>query len=429
MRKGLFRRGRASRRVANAAVVVMSVAVGTTAAVTPAPGQSASDVALDWYDTTTDTVKAAGIPASAQVTKNRMWAIPWLAAARAVRPELGAGQPREYEQAALASAVHAALLDLVPSRKAELDAALGRTLGRIPDGPAEERGVRIGREQAHLVLAGRENDGLDPASVNAPYQPPEPAPSVWQPTPPTYGSAIQAGSRYAKPFLLDDPAQFRLGPPPEPGSEQYRIDLAEVRALGVAGSSVRTEEQTRTAKFWEQSTQDAYTGVLRAALEQSRQPLFQRAAMVAIFNVALVDTQIATSDSKYTYARWRPVTAIRAGDDGDGDPNTTPDPDWTPEATTPLHPDYPSGHNTYAGAAEAVLTALTGARPNEPVTIGSSTAPGELRTYAEWSQLTAEVVDARVWSGLHTRTADESGVVLGREVAEHDVRMAFRLLR
>ncbi|MDA3623899.1 vanadium-dependent haloperoxidase [Saccharopolyspora sp. WRP15-2] len=375
------------------------------------------------------TVDAAGIPASAQVTKNRVWAVSWLAAARAVRSDLGVGQPQEYEQAAIASAVHAALSELVPSRQAELNAALERTLDRIPDGPAEDRGVRVGREQARVVLADRANDGLDPESVNGPYQPPAPGPGVWQPTPPTYGAAIQAGSRYAKPFLLDDPAQFRLGPPPELGSERYRADLAEVRALGVSGSAVRTDEQTRTAKFWEQSTQQAYTGVLRAALEQSRQPLFQRVGMVAIFNVALVDTQIAASDSKYTYARWRPVTAIRAADDGDGDPGTTPDPGWTPEATTPLHPDYPSGHNTYAGAAEAVLTALTGEGPDEAVTIGSSTAPGEYRTYAEWSQLTAEVVDARVWSGLHTRTADEAGVVLGRDVAEHDVRMAFQLLR
>ncbi|MGW1682361.1 vanadium-dependent haloperoxidase [Saccharopolyspora sp. NPDC002376] len=418
-----------SRSRGNAAAVAVSVVVGATVAVPPAVGQPAADVALEWYDVTAATVNAAGIPASAQVTKNRLWAISWLAAARAVRPGLGAGKPHEYEQAAIASAVHTALSDLVPSREAELNAALERTLDRIPDGPAEDRGIRVGREQARLVLADREDDGLDPESVNGTYQPAKPAPGVWQPTPPTYGAAIQAGSRYAKPFLLDDPAQFRLGPPPELGSERYRVDLAEVRALGVAGSAARTDEQTRTAEFWEQSTQEAYTWVLRSALEQSRQPLFQRVGTVAIFNVALVDTQIAASDSKYTYARWRPVTAIRAADDGDEDPGTTPDPDWTPEATTPLHPDYPSGHNTYAGAAEAVLTALTGAKPDEAVTIGSSTAPGEYRTYTEWSQLTAEMVDARVWSGLHTRTADEAGVVLGRDVAEHDLRMAFRLLR
>ena len=406
-------RGSATRRGVCTAVVCMSVVAGTTAAAVPA-----EDVVLQWYDTTAETVDATGIPASAQVTKNRMWAVSWLAAARSVRPELRAGQPPAYEQAALASAVHAALSDMVPSRRAELDAALDRTLARIPDGSAEDRGVRVGREEARSVLADREDDGLDPESVNAPYQPPEPGPGVWRPTPPTYGAAIQAGARDAKPFLLDSPAQFRLGPPPELGSDQYRGDLAEVRALGVAGSTARTEEQTRTAKFWEQSTQHAYAGVLRAALEQSQRPLFQRAGMVAVFNVALVDTQIATSDSKYTYVSWRPVTAIRAADD----------PNWTPQATTPLHPDYPSGHNTYAGAAEAVLTALTGERPAEPVTIGSSTAPDDFRTYAAWSQLTAEVVDARVWSGLHTRTADEAGVVLGRDVAEHDVRRAFQLL-
>ncbi|WP_308042371.1 vanadium-dependent haloperoxidase [Micromonospora sp. PLK6-60] len=138
---------------------------------------------------------------------------------------------------------------------------------------------------------------------------------------------------------------------------------------------------------------------------------------MAVFHVALVDTQIATSDAKYAHLRWRPVTAIRA----EGDPG------WTPLHDTPAHPDYPSGHNTYSGAAEEVLTALVGARARAPYTITSPTQPGATRTYTDWRRPTRENVDARVWSGIHTRTADEVGVRLGRDVAAHTVRNAARL--
>jgi hypothetical protein len=134
--------------------------------------------------------------------------------------------------------------------------------------------------------------------------------------------------------------------------------------------------------------------------------------------VILVDTQIATSDTKYTYLRWRPITAIRAG----------ADPQWTPLHATPAHPDYPSGHNTYSGAAEVVLTAFAGPSARRPFTVTSPTAPGLTRTYQRWVDLTKDNVDARVWSGIHTRTADEAGVVLGRRVAEFGLSRFSSLL-
>ncbi|MFD8237018.1 vanadium-dependent haloperoxidase [Streptomyces sp. NPDC059696] len=379
--------------------------------------QPRSSVALDWYDTTAATIAADAAPT--QITNSRTWAVSWLAAARATRVVPSGVDRGDFQDAALASAVHDALVALVPSRTQELDAALRATLQGVPDGAAESKGVAAGARQARLVLAAREGDGLDPASVNAPFTVPPAAPGVWQPTPPAYAPAAQYGNRLARPFLLDSPDQYRLPAPPALDSARYRADLAEVRTHGAADSTVRTKRQTETATFWLGSSLTLYTEPLRVALARSPQSSAGRARLVALFHVASVDTQIATSDSKYAYLRWRPVTAIRTG-------SIAPDPTWTPLHTTPAHPDYPSGHNTYSGAAEAVLSALVGPR-TAPFQLISPTAPGVTRTYTTWSRLSQENVDARVYSGIHTRSADEAGLVLGERVATHALRNAARL--
>ncbi|WP_327434300.1 vanadium-dependent haloperoxidase [Streptomyces sp. NBC_01236] len=401
----------------SAALLAASVPVPTATPAVADERQPRLSVALDWYDTTAATVAAGG--ATTQITNNRTWAISWLAAARAIR-ELPPGVDRsDFQDAALASAVHDSLVALVPSRAQELDAALRATLAGVPDGPAKSRGVAAGARQARLVRASREGDGLDPASVNAPFTVPPAAPGVWQPTPPAYAPAAQYGNRIARPFLLNGPDQYRLPAPPALDSARYRADLAEVRAYGAVDSTIRTQRQTETAVFWFGSSLTLYTEPLRVALARSSRSTAGQAGLVALFHVALVDTQIATSDSKYAYLRWRPVTAIRTG-------TIDPDSEWTPLHVTPAHPDYPSGHNTYAGSAETVLTALTGPR-TAPFDLTSPTAPGVTRTYTAWSQLSQDNLDARVYSGIHTRSADEAGLVLGERVAAHTLHHAARL--
>ncbi|GAA2434116.1 vanadium-dependent haloperoxidase [Streptomyces macrosporus] len=415
----MSRRRTALTALASAAVLALTAAVPTATATEPRDRPS---VAVDWYGTTAETIAAAGAPT--QVTNSRTWAIGWLAAARATRTvpaHYDRSDRREYQEAALASAVHHSLTTLTPARAEQLDAALRQTLDRIPDGPAEDRGVAAGEHQARLVLRSREGDGLDPASVNAPFTVPAPAPGVWQPTPPAYAPATQYGNRLARPFLLDGADQYRLPAPPALDSERYRKDLAEVREYGAVDSERRTERQTETANFWFGSSLTLYTEPLRVALTRSKGSVAEQAELVALFHVALVDTQIATSDSKYAHLRWRPVTAIRTGD-------IDPDPEWTPLHNTPAHPDYPSGHATYAGAAEGVLTALTGPT-TAPFELTSPTAPGVTRTYTAWRQLSDENVDARVHSGIHTRYADEAGITLGKRVADHTLRTAGKLFR
>ncbi|MFJ6671296.1 vanadium-dependent haloperoxidase [Actinosynnema sp. NPDC091369] len=396
--------------------VLALVIVGIFAVVGAAPAAGSPrhrvDVVAEWFDVTAATVAAAG--ASAQSTNSRTWAIGWLAAARAAR---GAGGG-DRADAAVASAVHTALAALAPARRTELDAALRATLDRLPPGGQRDRGVADGAGEAVDLLAERRDDGLDPASVNASFTVPTAAPGVWQPTAPSFTPPQQAGNRLARPFLLDRAEQFRLPPPPALDSPRDRADVAEVRAYGAADSTVRTAAQTDTAQFWLQSSLVGYTEPLRAAVTQLAGPPAHRAALVAAFHVILVDTQIATSDSKYAHLRWRPITAIRAA----------VDPGWTPLHATPAHPDYPSGHNTYSGAAEVVLTAFAGPSARRPFTTTSPTAPGVTRTYQRWADLTADNVDARVWSGIHTRTADEAGVVLGKRVAEFGLSRFASLL-
>ncbi|GAB3179802.1 PAP2 superfamily protein [Micromonospora palomenae] len=388
---------------AGAATLAVPALAGVAAA-----RPSEVDTVLEWYDVTAATIGVISGPL--QVNSSRTWAIGWIAAWRAVtrtRREAPAA-------AALAGAVHETLTTLVSARTADLDAALAVTLGRLGTSPAVRAAVDGGREAARAVLAERANDGLDLASVNRPFPPPAPAPGVWQPTPPGFAAAVQAGQGDGRPFLVDDVRAYLPGPPPGLDTARYARDLAEIRAVGAADSALRTARQTDVARFWAQSSLNGYTGALRAAVAAApRQAdghgIARRVALVALFHAATIDAQITTYAAKYRYLRWRPVTAVRGGD-------IAPDPAWTPLITTPAHPEYPSGHTTYAGAAETVLRTL--ARPPvRPVALTSPVAPGITLTYRDWRELTRDNVDARVWSGIHFRHTDEVGAAVGRRVA------------
>ena len=395
------------------AVLLSAVAVAAFGAAAPATAGGPGDSVLTWYDATAAAIATGG--AATQVTNSRTWAIGWLAAARAQN----GSRSLPYQRAALAGAVHQSLVTLVPAATAAVDDVLAADLATIPDGSAKDGGLAAGRAAAQRLIAERTDDGLDPAAVNAPFPAPPAGPGVWQPTPPAYAAATQYGNRAARPFALKRADRYRPAPPPALGSARYRADLAEVRAYGAAGSTVRSQAQTDTATFWLGSSLTLYTPILRAAVAQSPASPARRTRLVALFHVAAVDTQIATSDAKYAYQRWRPVTAIRA----------EADPDWLPLHATPAHPDYPSGHNTYSGSAEQILTVLVGSRARAPYTIGSPSAPGVTRTYTDWHRPSVENVDARVWSGIHTRSADEAGIRLGRDVATDTLVHAADLLR
>lgn len=369
---------------------------------------TATSTALDWYDITNQTIAAAGYPEP--VTQSRAWSVSWLAAARAI----GRHDDSRYGVAAFAQALHDTLAAQVPGQESQLDADLAQTLAAIPDGTEKSAGIAAGERQAREVLAERQDDGLDTASVDTPFTTPPAGPGVWQSTPPTFGPATRAGEGNARPFLLASADEFDPGPPPSLGSRSYLSGLAEVRAYGSANSVLRTAQQTDIARFWEPAINIQFVQVLRAVLADTSGPLAWQARFVAVFNLITTDAQIAIYNAKFRYVFWRPVTAIQTG-------SIDPDPAWTPLFTTPRYPDWPSGHGGVAGAAQEVLTAFVGPNAPDPIEVTSPTDPGSTQTYDRWSQITRQVIDARVWEGIHFRFSDIAGARLGDDVARYDL--------
>ena len=143
---------------------------------------------LHWYDLTNEAVAASGQPE--QSTQNRIWAVSWIAAARAVDDH----DDPAYRTAAFATALHDTLVSLAPAQTAELDDELAQTLATVRDWRAKDKGIAAGRHEAARSLAERSGDGLETAAeVDPPYTPPAAAPGIWQPTPPAFGPAVRAG--------------------------------------------------------------------------------------------------------------------------------------------------------------------------------------------------------------------------------------------
>jgi hypothetical protein len=149
---------------------------------------------------------------------------------------------------------------------------------------------------------------------------------------PAFG--VQWGS--VAPFVLKTGDQFRPGPPAALDSARYMADLHEVLEMGTAASSARPAAMTEVAKFWVISAVQGWNPAARQASLARKQTLLENARTFALLNLAMNDALIACFDAKYTYKRWRPVTAIRAGI---GDIQATAD--WLPLIATPPHPSYP----------------------------------------------------------------------------------------
>ena len=47
------------------------------------------------------------------------------------------------------------------------------------------------------------------------------------------------------------------------------------------------------------------------------------------------------------------------------------------------------------------------------------------RHFAKANDLRADIINARLWGGVHYRTSTEAGVDLGRSVAKYDLKHAF----
>jgi hypothetical protein len=325
-------------------------------------------------------------------------------------------------QAAAVAAAHKVLVTYVPSAQASLDAAYAASLAKLPDGKAKTRGIAFGTRAADHLIRLRANDGR-----NAPIlftQPP--APGVWRPTPPGLLPMSAPWMGFVRPLLVRSATQFAPPPPPALTSARYTRDFNEVKALGSLTSTERTEAQTSTAQFFSGNALVQYNTALRDQVTVRDLDIVDAARMFAAIDMSLADAEISVWYAKYVDGFWRPITAINlAGTDGN--PATVADPTWVPLLTTPPYPEYPSGYNVVNSTVSHGLEDLFRTRHLQ-LTLISTAVPGVQRHYDSGRALRRDVVDARVWLGIHFRFADTASRDLGRRLTAWTLDHYFRPL-
>jgi PAP2 superfamily len=342
------------------------------------------------------------------------------------------GAPADASRrAAVVEAAYTALVALYPAQKSTFDARLAVSLTAITNDPNETSagiasGIAWGRTAANGILSWRATDGFTPA----------PAPFLggtavgeWRPTPPAFLPGAGPQFAYMTPWVISAPSQFRPDGPPALTSARYAADFNETKTMGSISSAIRTADQTIYSWFWNASTVVYLWDHLADALVERgdsdeddnsvhwgehRNSLLENARLLALLDLAMADAAIACWEAKYHYVFWRPVTAIPLADT-DGNPATISDPSWMPLFATPAFPEYPSGHSTVSGAAAVVLASFFGEKGH--FTVDNDLLIGVTRSFRSFSEALDEVKNARVFAGIHFRSACDDGQATGIQVA------------
>jgi hypothetical protein len=354
----------------------------------------------------------------------------------------GKAYPGASPDAAVAAAGRKALLDLLaplpssPPKQAAIDmieAAYLATVGPAPYDAATQAGIAAGEAAAGAILALRIADGSD--NPHRPYTR-LPGPGVYQPTPnPEFPAVITPsfeGWAEVTPSVLNHSAQFEVEPGAlfDLGGEAYARDYNEVKRVGDARvrGALPDSVESDIARFWPGGGANVN---LIARLIASGRGLdrWEHARLFALLNLALADALIANQTWKYTYAFWRPVTAIRWPDDGNAATET--DPVWRPFLVTPPYPDYPCALPAIAATGTQVLRYFFGTddimftrtlvAPPVPLPAPLATLPAKTitRSFHSLSEATAEAQSARVYAGIHFREGCVAGGRQGTQIARY----------
>jgi len=382
-----------------------------------------ADVVLDWNAIAVSTAVKNGQNPFAQA---RFAAIVQLAVFEAVNAITGDYQPYlgtitapsgASADAAAVEAAYRVLSTYFPASAADLNGALTTSLAGIPDGQAKTDGIAVGDAAANAMTALRAHDGSAPPR----FKTPGPAvPGEWQATPSCpvvngVASGIALQWQNITPFGVPSTSAFLLDPPPALTSNEYAKAYNEVMTVGRVDSAQRPQDRADVAVFYAASspTQVFNQAAQQVALQEGG-TLSENARAFALINMAISDSLVASFFNKYHYNFWRPETAIHGGDTDDN-PKTDPDPNYVPFIVTPCFPSYPSNHGSAANAAAEVLRRLYG-ESDHPMTIANATVPTIVLQYTSFRQICDDISDARVYGGIHFRTDQDAGAVLGRAV-------------
>jgi len=311
--------------------------------------------------------------------------------------------------------------ELQPEAVAFLDEKYATTLA--DHGLTGDPGLAVGEAVAAKILTLRRlnPDPLPPPNVG------ENVVGKWRPTQNHLGPApLPPPAPFAfpwvgdfHPFVVTGPARFRALPPPELTSTRYTADYNEVKAKGALTGSTRTPEQTDIAWFWLDNFGAQFNRALRRLAATHVPRIGDRARLYALANLAGADAVITSWDSKKLYNLWRPVTAIQEGE-LDGNPATAGDPAWLPFANTPPYPDYTSGANNVTASLMRSAALFFGTdNMNIVITSANENAIKKTRTFSSFSAVMRQMVNVRIYHGIHFRFADTAARRQGEQVAEY----------
>ena len=310
-----------------------------------------------------------------------------------------------------------------------LSSTYAASLGAIADNSFKRQGVEIGHAAAKAMLDAREGDGRFGPSAWVPNS----APGHWQPllntaTPPQPILDPTPWVGNVRPFLIQSSSQFRSVPPPALDSQQWADEFNEVKSLGRIDSTTRTSDQTYRAKWWQSAPILSWNEVARQLIARSGLDAADSARLLALQNLSGADAAINCWNDKYHFDFWRPWNAIPRGAE-DQRSDTVADATWTALLTAP-YPEWTSGHNCLDAAHTSVLRMFFGDDPVGGAFQITSTFvnPGgpAVREFQTFSEPLAELIVARIWAGLHYRSADVEGQRLGRNVANYGAANYFQ---
>ncbi|HKQ28895.1 MAG TPA: vanadium-dependent haloperoxidase [Burkholderiales bacterium] len=396
----------------------------TTALFAAMSSVAMADVITDWNETAVAAGYKAGVSPDLHSRNMAIVHISMFEAVNTIEPRYTPYRNRlpvergTSRDAAAAAAAHHALSRLFPEQAKDFDKALQASLGAVAEGPGKAGGVRLGEQAAAAMLAERSKDGTQAPISYRPYT----TPGRYVPTP-FPASSIWGG---VLPFGMKSGDAFRPPAPYALTSAEWARDYNEIKRLGAKSGSARTPEQTDIARFWALTGPATYNPVARQISAAKGLDVIDNARLFALVAIATADAAIAVFDAKYTYNFWRPVTAIRNGDI-DGNDATERDGAWESFIPTPMHPEYPCAHCIFQGSAAAVTQVLFGDSVPK-FTLTSTAAPGVTRSFDRLSDYVAEVINARVYDGVHYRTSGEVGAAMGRRIGEHTVQNYFKPL-
>ena len=344
--------------------------------------------------------------------------------------------PTDSKEAAVAAAAFRVLVGIFPGQLGTLQPLYDVYIAGLPDNPPGSRaaGIAIGETTAAAMLQARTNDGrFGPPPALYP-----PAPGIWWPTPPNFANDPAPWVGNVRPFIVPSADMLRTHGPNALTCHDYAEDFNEIKEIGSLTSTTRTADETDAAIFWQDQAMALWNRIFRTLAASQNLDIVENARLFAMENLAAADALIGCWNDKYDWQFWRPITAIREADT-DGNPATEADPMWLPlfdpsvpvcnppPLFTPPFPDHPSGH---ASATAAFTHTLKNFFGTDRIAFSAfSNKSCTTRSFDRFSDALEEVIDARVWAGIHFRTADEQGAKLGKKVAHYMRQHYFQPVR